>query len=172
MVRRVSRLSRRRGAAAGGGRYRRLARTVGVAGIVGPALGGVVCSLLVLAAVILVLGRRLDPMGAAMVGGLALVAVEVGTAVGRSSWVPSVGGGTQVGRAWVLAAATGGGLLVSLVVDPHASPRQDSLALGLLAVAALVMAVAAAVARPWTSQAEPAAADESGSPEGFPGRCG
>jgi hypothetical protein len=100
---------------------------------------------------VLVLDRRLDPMAAAMVGGLALVAVEVGTAWGRSRWVPSVGGGTQVARVGVLGGSLVGALLVSLVVDPQASPRQGSLAIGTLAVGVLLMAVAVAVGRPWST---------------------
>jgi len=106
-----------------------------------PALGAVAAAVVVLVGIVLVVSRRIDPVTAAMAGGLALALVELSVAVShRLQIVPSVGG-TWIGRMGVVLGALSGALGLALVMGPGGHATTASVLVGTAAVAALVALV-------------------------------
>ncbi len=141
---------------------------MGTPELVGTGVGAVAAAVGVLGGVVLVVTRHLDPVSAAIIGGLALGAAEAGVVVGRRRWVRSVGPGTAWGRVAVVGAAMLGGLVVAVVVDPSGHPSRAGLVAGLGAVGALVVVVTMTAARPWAGP-DPR---NTGTGEGFPESTG
>jgi hypothetical protein len=117
-----------------------MARVVNLAiGLVAAALGG---AALVVGAV-LIARRELDPVSAAMLGGLALAVFEGGNVLVHLRRVRPVGRGTFGERLLVLAGVEVGAVVVGLVVAPASRPGSAGAVVGSVAIIAFATLVGA-----------------------------
>jgi hypothetical protein len=124
---------------------------VGAPEVAGTLVGALAAAAVLVTGVAWVLARHLDPVSAAVMGGLALMVAEGGVVVGRRRWVRAVGPGTLWARAAVVGGAILGALVIAVVVEAHSRPSRGGVAAGLCAIGALVVVVTMAAARPGVS---------------------
>jgi len=121
-----------------------MARVVNVA--IG-SLSALIGLALVAGGVVFVFRREVDPVTAAMIGGLALAVFEAGAIVVRLRQVRAVGSGTFGERVLVLAGVELGAIGVALLVAPASHPSAGAVVVGSAGLVVLATLVGAQVAR-------------------------
>jgi hypothetical protein len=118
-----------------------------VTATIGVAAGVVGLTILAVGAVF-VARRQIDPVSAAILGGLALADFEMGAVAVRARSVRPVGPGTYAERLLVLAGVELGAIAVALLVEPAAHTSASVVLLGAAGLVSLATLVGVQARRP------------------------
>ncbi|HVN49918.1 MAG TPA: hypothetical protein VMT43_00725 [Acidimicrobiales bacterium] len=102
---------------------------------------------MLVAGAVFVARREVDPVTAAMIGGLALAVFEGAAVALRRRQVRPTGPGTFGERVLMLAAVELGAIAVALVVSPASTPSGGSIVVGAVGLVALTTLVGAQATR-------------------------